>query len=221
MDFLKIRARLVYDFIEGRGISDEGVLWAMTKVPREAFVPEDIINLTYSIKEIPIDMGQTMNDPFIVAYMTEALKVNKNHNVLEIGTGSGYHAAILGLLAKNVYGLEVIPDLADTAQEKLWAQGHENIFVKAADGSQGLPEKGPFDRIILSVAVDEVPQALLEQLAPGGILVAPIGVRGQFLCRLTKSLDGERIEKELLLPVKFVSIRNEAPRENSEDQKVA
>lgn len=216
-----MRARLVYDFIEGRGITDERVLLAMTKIPREAFAPADIAGLTYSMGELPIDMGQTMNDPFIVAYMTEALKLNKDHTVLEVGTGSGYHSAILATLSKSVYSVEIIPSLVESAQETLWGQGHENVFVKVGDGANGWVEKGPFDRILLSVAVDSIPENLLKQLAPGGILVAPVGNRGQYLFRITKSLDGKHLDKELLLPVKFTLMAHETPKESSQGQKVA
>lgn len=221
MSFEKLRDLMIYHQIEGRGIANDRVLMAMRKVPRERFVPEDIRTLSYIDGPLPIDMEQSISEPFIVAYMAEALKLQSEHRVLEVGTGSGYNAAILSLLARDVYSVEIIKTLAEEAADRLWINGHENVFVKEGDGYLGWEEKAPFDRIILTAAPTHIPKKLTQQLAVGGIMVAPIGNQNQFLYRVTKK-DEDTLEKELLIPVKFVPMtRNYEQGGHSKKQKVA
>lgn len=215
-----MRELMVYHQVEGRGIADQAVLDAMREIPREKFVPEDIVNLSYTDSALPLDLGQSISQPYIVGYMAEALKVLPHHKVLEVGTGSGYSSAILSRLSKSVYTIEIIQTLAEEASERLWVNGFENVFVKAGDGHLGWKEKGPFDRIILTAAPDHLSDELIDQLAPEGVIVAPIGNENQFLFRVTKKLNGE-LEKELMIPVKFVQMAYKRQDGHVSEQKVA
>lgn len=201
-DWEKMRESMVRSQFEARGIRDTRVLAAMRKVPRHLFVPESVRGLAYSDRPLPIGFDQTISQPYIVAFMTEALRPAPGSKVLEIGTGSGYQAAVLGELAGEVYSIEIVPELARRAQELLKALGYENVHVKDGDGYQGWPEHAPFDAIILTAAPPEIPQALLDQLKPGGRLVAPVGRENQDLVVVTKTEDG--FLRESLLPVRFV-----------------
>jgi len=192
--------------IAGRAIRDRRVLDAMRQVPRHLFVPELYRAEAYEDYPLPLSCGQTISQPFIVAYMCEALLLNGDEKVLEIGTGSGYQTAVLSLLAKEVYSIERIAALLEQAQQTLSSLGISNVKLKLADGANGWPEYAPFDAIILSAAPSKVPEPLLKQLADGGRLVAPVGPLGlQTLIRITKH--GAHFETERLLDVAFVPMR--------------
>jgi len=196
------RAQLVRD-LAGE-IKDARVLDAMARVPRHLFVPGVSLQRAYEDEPAPIGYGQTISQPVVVAIMTEALDLRGRERVLEIGTGSGYQAAILSLLASEVYTIEIVKELAQEARGRLLRLGYANVHVREGDGYKGWPEHGPFDRIIVTAAPDEVPRALLDQLAEGGILVIPVGPSGwtQRLERYRKT--GGRISTEDLGAVRFV-----------------
>ena len=196
------RARMVADQIRARGVRDPRVLSAVTRVPRELFLPEAKRDEAYEDRPVPIGFGQTISQPYIVAYMTEALKVEPSHRVLEIGTGCGYQTAVLAELALEVYSIELIDVLAERARRTLDGLGYTNVQVRAGDGHAGWPEQAPFDRILAAAAPAEVPPALIEQLVDGGILVIPVGTGDQELRVLQKH--GGRIELLSTLPVRFV-----------------
>jgi uncharacterized protein len=173
------REAMVDQQIARRGVTDSRVLDALRKVPRERFVPPDQASRAYDDRALPIGRGQTISQPYVVAYMTEVLRVLPAHKVLEIGTGSGYQAAILGELAREVYSIEIVPELAARAGATLAALGYAHVRVRDGDGYAGWPEHAPFDRILVTAAVQTIPQPLIDQLAPGGVLVAPVGSQGQ------------------------------------------
>ena len=188
------------------GITDTRVLAALERIPRENFVLPHFHDQAYEDQALPIAQGQTISQPQIVALMTEALQVEKMHKVLEIGTGSGYQAAVLSRLARRVYTIERFQSLLKEAEARFHALRIHNITSKVADGAKGWKEQAPFDRIIVTAAADSVPQILLDQLAEGGIMVVPVGAeRGdQVLLRLTKTPDGVR--QEILTDVRFVPL---------------
>jgi protein-L-isoaspartate(D-aspartate) O-methyltransferase len=190
-----------------RGISDQAVLRAMEEVPRENFVAPSLIDSAYADQALPIECGQTISQPFVVAYMTEQLEVGPGHRVLEIGTGSGYQAAILSRLAREVVSIERYRTLADAANKRLNALGYTNVTVRVGDGMAGAPDLAPFDRIIVTAAAEDVPAALAAQLAAGGKMVLPVGPRhdAQYLVSLTKQPDGE-LTREELIAVRFVPL---------------
>lgn len=171
------RARMVEDQLHGRGICDERVLCAMAKVPREAFIPEQDAANAYGDFPLPIGVGQTISQPYIVAAMVEKLELQPDNCVLEVGTGTGYEAAILGELAGEVWTIERHQELAEKAREILAQLGYRNVHVVQGDGSRGLPEHAPFDRILVAAAAPRVPDALVAQLADGGKLILPVGSR--------------------------------------------
>ena len=189
-----------------RGISDRGVLRAMDTVPREAFVAPQFAATAYADHAMPISCGQTISQPYVVAYMTEQLEVTRDHRVLEIGTGSGYQAAILSQLAGQVFSVERYRTLADRARETLARLGYDNVTVIAGDGLRGVPEHGPYDRIIVTAAAEEIPQTLVEELAEGGIMVLPLGAHAgvQQIVKLTRTKDG--LDREELIAVRFVPL---------------
>jgi protein-L-isoaspartate(D-aspartate) O-methyltransferase len=196
------RARMVAGQIRARGVRDPRVLSAVGRVPRELFLPEEQRHAAYEDRPVPIGFGQTISQPYIVAYMTEALTVEPSHRVLEIGTGCGYQTAVLAELALEVYSIELIDVLAERARRTLGGLGYATVQVRAGDGHAGWPELAPFDRILAAAAPPEVPPALIEQLADGGILVIPVGAGEQELRVLRK--DGRRVELLSTLPVRFV-----------------
>ncbi len=204
------REAMVEDQLAARGIRDPRVLQAMTEVPRHEFVPQAVRSLAYADGPLPIGQGQTISQPFIVAFMTEVLELNKDDTVLEVGTGSGYQAAILGKIAKEVYTIEIVPALAESAQKLLEKLRFENVHVRQGDGYLGWPEKAPFDAIIVTCAPDHVPEPLVNQLKEGGRLVIPIGEQGgiQQLVLLRKK-DG-KIFQENKLDVRFVPMTGKA-----------
>jgi protein-L-isoaspartate(D-aspartate) O-methyltransferase len=198
------RIAMVDEQIAARGIDDPRVLAALAAEPRHLFVPPDQMAAAYDDTPLPIGFGQTISQPFIVAYMTEALNVMPGHRVLEIGTGSGYQAAVLARLAKAVYTVEIVPALANRARQILRELGHDNAWVRTGDGYAGWPEHAPFDRIIVTAAPDRVPQPLVDQLAVGGRLIAPVGTFDQQLVILTKTPEG--ITSKPTIDVRFVPL---------------
>jgi protein-L-isoaspartate(D-aspartate) O-methyltransferase len=189
-----------------RGISDKAVLRAMDAVPREHFVTADFAASAYADQALPIACGQTISQPYVVAYMTEQLEVRPEHRVLEIGTGSGYQAAILSQLARQVVSIERYRTLADAARDRLKTLGYTNVTVRAGDGMAGAPDEAPFDRIIVTAAAESVPQSLVDQLADDGKMVLPLGPRGgaQYIVKLSKTADG--LARQDLIAVRFVPL---------------
>ena len=190
-----------------RGISDQAILRAMDEVPREHFVMPEQADLAYADQAMPIACGQTISQPFVVAYMSEQLGLKPRHRVLEIGTGSGYQAAVLSRLAAEVVSIERFNGLAETARIRLKTLGYDNVDVLAGDGLKGAPERAPFDRIIVTAAAEEIPQTLLDQLAEdGGVMLLPLGPHDgpQRIVRLTKT--GPEIRRENLIAVRFVPL---------------
>jgi protein-L-isoaspartate(D-aspartate) O-methyltransferase len=169
------RERMVRDQIEARGVRAAKVLRAMRIIPRHLFIPPDVRDMAYDDRPVPIGHRATISQPYIVAWMTELLEPEDHHRVLEIGTGSGYQAAVLSGLVKHVYTIEIVPELAESARALLEKLGYRNVTVREGDGYRGWPEQPPFERVILTAAPLEVPQTLIDQLARGGRLVAPVG----------------------------------------------
>jgi protein-L-isoaspartate(D-aspartate) O-methyltransferase len=199
------RERMVRDHIEDRGIRDPAVLRILRTVPRHLFVPEDVRRHSYADRPLPIGYSVTISQPYIVAWMTELLEASKKHKALEIGTGSGYQAAVLSPLVDHVYTIEIVPELARSSRELLKKLGYHNVTVREGDGYKGWPEEAPFDRIILTAAPREIPKTLIEQLAVGGRLVAPVGAApwSQELIVLDKRKDGS-IRRRSMGGVAFV-----------------
>jgi protein-L-isoaspartate(D-aspartate) O-methyltransferase len=189
-----------------RGISDPAVLRAMDEVPREHFVDSPFVESAYADQALPIACGQTISQPYVVAFMTERLGVTGEHRVLEVGTGSGYQAAILSRLAREVVSVERYRTLAEAARARLAALGYHNVEVCLGDGLVGVPERVPFDRIMVTAAAEGVPDALVQQLAPGGVMVLPLGPHSgpQQLVKVTKGEQG--INQEDLIGVRFVPL---------------
>src|SRR4029077_497997 len=198
------RTRMGAEQIRARGVVEPRVLDAMNRVPRDLFIPEDARHEAYEDRPVPIGFGVTISQPYIVGYMTEALKLEPSHRVLEIGTGGGYQTAVLAELAARVYSIEVIPELAARARATLDGLGYPNVLVRTGDGHDGWPDEAPFDRILGAAAADELPPALLDQLADDGIMVIPVGraLGAQELHVVHKR--GGGIETLATLPVRFV-----------------
>jgi protein-L-isoaspartate(D-aspartate) O-methyltransferase len=190
-----------------RGISDQAVLRWMDEVPRENFVGSDFTDSAYGDHALPIACGQTISQPFVVAYMTEQLEIEPQHRVLEIGTGSGYQAAVLSRLAREVVSIERYRTLADTARDRLKALGYDNVTVRLGDGMAGAPDLAPFDRIMVTAAAEDVPAALVAQLGEGGKMILPLGPRhdAQYIVKLTKQSEGQ-LTREELIAVRFVPL---------------
>ncbi|MCF6159409.1 MAG: protein-L-isoaspartate(D-aspartate) O-methyltransferase [wastewater metagenome] len=205
--FAHQRKRMVKEQLVSRGIKDKRVLEAMETVPRHLFIPEERRSLSYSDQPVPIGFGQTISQPYIVAYMTELLTLDKDNTVLEIGTGSGYQAAILSELVKEIYTIEVVEKLGRETMEKLESMGYTNVNVKIGDGYKGWPEHAPFDRIIVTAAAKYIPQPLIDQLKPGGRMIIPVGgvYEIQDLMLITKDASSN-ITKKSLAPVSFVPL---------------
>jgi protein-L-isoaspartate(D-aspartate) O-methyltransferase len=189
-----------------RGIADQAVLRAMDEVPRGRFVEDSDAVRAYADQALPIACGQTISQPYVVAYMTEQLGLRPHHRVLEVGTGSGYQAAVLSRLAREVVSIERYRTLAERARERLASLGYGNVAVVEGDGFAGVPGRAPFDRILVTAAAERVPQALIDQLADDGVMVVPVGaVHGtQHIVKLTKSQTG--VAREELIPVRFVPL---------------
>ena len=208
MEFKESRDLMVKTQLVPRGIKDERVLAAMKKVPRHLFVDKQMLHRAYDDSALPIGEGQTISQPYMVAAMTELLELQGTEKVLEIGTGSGYQAAVLAELAKEVYTVERIAVLANRAEGRYRELGYANIRVKVADGTLGWPDASPFDRIIITAGTPKVPEPLLQQLADQGMLIAPVGDRfSQQLIRVRKS--GDKVLEEYHTPCVFVPLIGE------------
>ena len=210
-EFTVEREQMVKEQIAIRGVTDERVLRAMRKVPREQFVPEQIRGQSYSDGPLPIGYDQTISQPFVVAFMTEKLGLHPTDRVLEIGTGSGYQAAILAELAAKVYTIEIVEPLGKRAAQTLQRLGYKNVQVKIGDGYRGWPEHAPFDAVIVTCAPDHVPQPLVEQIKEGGRIIIPVGPAGDQTLYLLEKKNG-RLERRNVLPVSFVPMTGEASR---------
>jgi len=206
--FTGMRLRMVEEQIERRGVRVPRVLDAMRTVPRHLFVPEELRDRAYDDAPLPIGDGQTISQPYIVAFMTEAARIKPGDRVLEVGTGSGYQAAVLAAIGAEVMSIEILPGLAERARQALAAAGFVKVAVRTGDGFRGWPEAAPFDAVLVTAAPDEVPPPLLGQLKVGGVLVIPVGTGTQELIRVTRTAAG--FERESLLPVRFVPMTGEA-----------
>ncbi len=204
------RRHMVDRQIRGRGVRDPRVLDALAAVQRHRFVPPQLQNQAYADTPLPIGSSQTISQPYIVAYMTEALELPPDATVLEIGTGSGYQAAVLAEIAREVYSIEIVPELAERSGRLLAELGYDNVHLRLGDGYRGWPEAAPFDGIIVTAAPDHVPPALVEQLAVGARLVIPVGRFAQEMRVVTMTEDGPVVETTL--PVRFVPMTGEAER---------
>jgi len=201
-NFDAMRERMVDTQIRARDVQNAAVLEAMRRVPRHFFVPDAERPFAYDDRPLPIGRGQTISQPYIVAYMTEALQAEPSHKVLEIGTGSGYQAAVLAEIVKQVYSIEIVPTLADSARRSLAQAGYRNVEVRTGDGYLGWPEHAPFDRVIVTAAPPEIPQALVDQLAVGGVMVVPVGTAYQEIVIITKTDAG--VTEKRTIEVRFV-----------------
>jgi protein-L-isoaspartate(D-aspartate) O-methyltransferase len=210
-DFKAMREKMVETQIKARGVKDPRVLSALRKVERDRFVPEEYLDSAYADQPLPIGEGQTISQPYIVALMTELLDLKGDEKVLEIGTGSGYQAAILAELAKEVYTIEIVESLASMANKRLLALGYKNIRVKVGDGYLGWPEAAPFDAIIVTAAPDHIPKPLIEQLKEGGRMVVPVGTYAQELKKIVKR--SGKIETTDVIPVVFVPMTGEGVKQ--------
>ena len=199
------RLRMVARQLRRRGIRDQRVLQAMATVPRELFVPEDLRDLAYEDEALPIGHGQTISQPYMVARMCELLEVELGHRVLDVGTGSGYQAAVLAELGAEVYSIERLSALAEQARSSLAAAGYEQVEVHVGDGSIGLPEHAPYDRVVIAAAAPSLPRAVYDQLAPDGRLVVPVGsARAQELQLVVRGEDGPVVVRSV--PCRFVPL---------------
>ncbi len=204
--YTKLRKEMVNKQIVANGIRNPQIIKAMLKVPRHLFVPEELIDRAYDDTPLPIGYNQTISQPFIVAYMTDLAKPSKNKNALEIGTGSGYQAAVLAELIDSVYSIEIIPELAKEAAERLSRLGYRNVVVRSGDGYNGWKEHAPYDIILVTAAGDHIPQPLLDQLSENGRLIMPVGSpsSAQYLYLAVKK--NGKIERTRLAMVRFVPL---------------
>ncbi len=205
-DFAALRAEMVEQQLVRRGITDARVLAAMGAVPREAFVDERFAGLAYRDAPLPIEARQTISQPYVVAHMLELAAIRPGDTVLDVGTGSGYAAAVAGKIARRVVGIERHEVLANAARERLAALGYDNVVIHCGDGSKGVPAEAPFNAILVAAAGAEVPQALLDQLAPGGRLVMPVGRRGGQVLKLVQRRADGGYEESLHGRVAFVPL---------------
>jgi protein-L-isoaspartate(D-aspartate) O-methyltransferase len=206
-DYPEEREQMVHGQIEARGVKDARTLDAMRKVPRHLFVPAGLASEAYADHPLPIGHRQTISQPYIVAFMTEALHLKGGETVLEVGTGSGYQAAVLAEIVARVYTIEIVTPLAEESRERLKRLGYDNVQVRAGDGYQGWPEAAPFDAIIVTAAAPRIPEPLKQQLRDGGRLILPVGDSWQELVVVTRR--GERYDEERILPVRFVPMTGE------------
>ncbi len=204
----RLREQMVRQQLRARDISDERVLAAMGKVHRHLFVPAAFAGSAYEDNALPLALGQTISQPYIVAYMTQAVRLRGGERVLEVGTGSGYQAAVLAELASEVYTIEILPELSERAQRILSSLGYTNIHFRIGDGYQGWPEFAKYDAIIVTAAPDHVPQPLVDQLKPGGRMIIPVGTIDQALVLVEKSSTG--ITRRSTIPVRFVPMTGKA-----------
>ncbi len=202
------RVSMVEAQIAARGVRDERVLAAMRDTPRHLFVPESLRDRAYEDRPLPIGSRQTISQPYIVAFMTEQLRPEPGDRMLEIGTGSGYQAAVLSRLVKELISIEILPELAEGARQALQRDGRTNVEVIVGDGYRGLPDRAPFDGIVVTAAPPEVPEPLVEQLAVGGRMVVPVGTFSQELLVIERTKEG--VTRRPVLPVRFVPMTGEA-----------
>ena len=207
--FVEARRLMVEKQLRGRDITNPRVLEAIGRVPRQRLVPDDVQNMAYADHPLPIGHNQTISQPYIVALMTQVARPTPESRALEIGTGSGYQAAVLAELCKEVYSIEIVKPLADSSRRRLAQLGYTNVTIRCGDGYQGWPEHAPFDVILVTAAPDHVPQRLVDQLAIGGRLVIPVGTYIQKLLLLEKLADGS-LRREVIAPVMFVPMTGEA-----------
>jgi protein-L-isoaspartate(D-aspartate) O-methyltransferase len=207
-DLAQARRRMLQEQIRGRGVRDPRVLAAMAEVPRHELVPADVRDDAYEDRPLPIGLGQTISQPYVVAAMTEALGLEGAERVLEVGTGSGYQAAVLAELCREVFTIELEAELAERARADLARLGYRNVSVRHGNGYLGWPEQAPFDAIVVTAAPDHIPPVLLDQLALGGRMVIPVGRVFQDLLLVTRTEEG--IQREFLMGVRFVPMRGEA-----------
>ena len=203
-EFVEKRERMVETQIEARGVKDDKVLGTMRKVPRHLFVPENMKLYSYRDEPLIIGEGQTISQPYIVAYMTEALQLKGHERVLEVGTGSGYQAAVLAEITQEVFSVELLESLSLRAQDTLKKLGYKNIHFRIGDGTLGWKERAPYDAIMVTAAPAKVPKALQEQLTIGGKMIIPVGAAFQELVLLTR--EKRKYKKKILLPVRFVPL---------------
>lgn len=207
-DYPEKRRRMVKEQIEDRGVSDQRVLKAMAKVPRHLFVPQALIDQAYDDSPLVIGHGQTISQPYTVAFMTEALGLKGDERVLEVGTGSGYQTAVLAELAREIFSIERIPELAELAQARLAELGYQNVRIKLGDGTLGWEEFAPYDAIMVTASGPEIPEPFIVQLAEGGRLVLPVGDRGSQNMYRVRKQRGELV-KDYLGPFRFVELVGE------------
>jgi protein-L-isoaspartate(D-aspartate) O-methyltransferase len=210
-DYEKLRTKMINNQIKRRGVSDKNVLAAMNKVERHRFIPNEYLKNAYDDSPLPIGMGQTISQPYIVAFMTEILKLDKSKKVLEIGTGSGYQAAVLSEVAGKVYSVELTASLGKQAKALLQELNYDNVEVKIGDGYQGWAEHSPFDAIIVTCSPTHIPERLKEQLAEGGSMIIPVGKRYAQELVLLKKKNG-KIKQTDLIAVRFVPMKDEKGR---------
>jgi protein-L-isoaspartate(D-aspartate) O-methyltransferase len=201
------REAMVRSQIAARGVTDPATLRAMGAVQRHRFVPESLLDDAYDDRPLPIGYGQTISQPYIVAAMTESIRLRPEHRVLEIGTGSGYQAAILAEIVRNVCTVEIIPELGGTARERLRNLGYRNVEVRIADGYDGWPEQAPFDAIVVTAATEYIPPPLLKQLKEGGRMIIPVGAPFFIQTLMLVEKRGGQITTRQLMPVRFVPFR--------------
>ncbi len=210
--FAAARRHMVDAQLRGRDITEDGVLQVMGRIPREQFAPADMQDRAYADYPLPIGWGQTISQPYIVALMTQLARPTAQSRALEIGVGSGYQTAVLAALCCEVYGIEILQPLADSARARLSSLGLDNVTIRCGDGYQGWPEQSPFDIILVAAAPARVPQPLLDQLAVGGRLVIPVGGIDQDLLLIEKDANG-RFHCQNVIPVQFVPMTGEVERE--------
>lgn len=217
VNYSEARKRMVEREIVGRGIEDPRVISAMMKVPRHLFIPDEHVHYSYYNLPVPIGYGQTISSPFIVALMTQELELRRTDKVLEVGTGSGYQAAILAEIADEIYSVEIVEPLAKVAEKRLKQLKYDNVTVVLGDGFWGLTDHSPYDKIIVTCAPEEIPAPLLDQLRDPGIMVIPVGPAGfQHLIKVEKV--GDRITETKVAPVSFVPLTGEHGETEDEGQ---
>ena len=203
-DYLEQRRAMVRLQIQARGINHTATLSAMLNVPRHEFVPKGKKAFSYSDSPLPIGQGQTISQPYIVAYMTQALRLKRSHKVLEIGTGSGYQAAVLSKIVDSVFTIEIVKELASSSKSRLQRLGYENVLVRWGDGYDGWPDKAPFDAIMVTAGAESIPQPLLDQLKVGGRMIIPVGPHNQVRQLVLVVKKKDKIVKKNVMPVRFV-----------------
>jgi len=205
-DFERARQSMVQDQIVARGVMDSPTLRAMRTVPRHEFVPAELADHAYDDAPLPIGHGQTISQPYIVAFMTEVIRPRKGERVLEVGTGSGYQAAVLAEIVDSVFTIEIVPELARSSAERLRRLGYQNVTVRQGDGYQGWAEHAPFDAILVTAAAEEIPKPLVEQLKDGGVMVIPVGPVESVQALTLVRKQGKDAVTRTLLPVRFVPL---------------